>query len=163
MVLKHPFQKLVYVGRGEDKVLLAAAGPNINSFNLCNSTFTSSWPKSTGKQNEEQEEANGEDDDGQRPTKRQKVDADGDRASRESSESVNLVTERVERVKGERRKPKKVQETPPPNVSHLIATRDGSHVVAVTAEDKCVRVFQLQEGGRLLQLSERYAKMSLFQ
>ncbi|KAF2230764.1 hypothetical protein EV356DRAFT_508232 [Viridothelium virens] len=42
-----------------------------------------------------------------------------------------------------------------PNVIKLLCTRDEKNIVAVTAEDKCIRVFNLKENGKLEQLSER--------
>ncbi|KAJ4345790.1 tRNA (guanine-N(7)-)-methyltransferase non-catalytic subunit trm82 [Didymosphaeria variabile] len=44
---------------------------------------------------------------------------------------------------------------PKPNISHLKTTQDGQHLVAVTAEDKCIRVFQIDDQCRLEQLSQR--------
>jgi tRNA (guanine-N(7)-)-methyltransferase subunit TRM82 len=38
----------------------------------------------------------------------------------------------------------------------LAVSSDGNHIVAVTGEDKCLRVFEIEEGGNLKQLSERY-------
>jgi tRNA (guanine-N(7)-)-methyltransferase subunit TRM82 len=42
-----------------------------------------------------------------------------------------------------------------PNFSTLILSRNGQYLVAVTGEDKCVRVFETDSHGRLHQLSER--------
>ncbi|KAK0654456.1 tRNA (guanine-N(7)-)-methyltransferase non-catalytic subunit trm82 [Lasiodiplodia hormozganensis] len=42
-----------------------------------------------------------------------------------------------------------------PRIIKLVASRDGQHIVAVTGEDKCVRVFSLDPSGALKQLSER--------
>ncbi|KAL9093930.1 MAG: hypothetical protein Q9165_003853 [Trypethelium subeluteriae] len=42
-----------------------------------------------------------------------------------------------------------------PNVIKLLSTQDEKCIVAVTAEDKCIRVFNLEEDGKLEQLSER--------
>ncbi|KAF2442314.1 tRNA methyltransferas-like protein [Karstenula rhodostoma CBS 690.94] len=44
---------------------------------------------------------------------------------------------------------------PKPNLSHLKVTKDGTYLVAVTAEDKCIRVFQIGDQCRLEQLSQR--------
>jgi len=41
------------------------------------------------------------------------------------------------------------------NFSSLIISNDGQYLVGVTGEDKCVRVFQIDSGNSLLQLSER--------
>ena len=37
----------------------------------------------------------------------------------------------------------------------LVVSADGEYVIAVTAEDKCIRVFEVEENGSLKQLSER--------
>ncbi|KAL1603983.1 tRNA (guanine-N(7)-)-methyltransferase non-catalytic subunit trm82 [Paraconiothyrium brasiliense] len=44
---------------------------------------------------------------------------------------------------------------PKPNILHLKTTQDGQHLVVVTAEDKCIRVFQIDDQCRLKQLSQR--------
>lgn len=41
------------------------------------------------------------------------------------------------------------------NFTNLIVTSDGRHVVAVTGEDKCIRVFETTLASELRQLSER--------
>jgi tRNA (guanine-N(7)-)-methyltransferase subunit TRM82 len=38
----------------------------------------------------------------------------------------------------------------------LAVSSDGNYVVAVTGEDKCLRVFEIEDSGNLKQLSERY-------
>lgn len=47
------------------------------------------------------------------------------------------------------------QEGKSPNFSCLAITNDKTHLVAVTAEDKCIRVFSIDSGFQLHQLSER--------
>jgi tRNA (guanine-N(7)-)-methyltransferase subunit TRM82 len=158
----HPFQKLCYISQsGGDGLLLAAAGPQILSLDLTNGGILSRWPDDAPRSDEKpsyERSTNGEmlgrsvDDDP--PTKRRKTSPsqEEDQDSRESSISVEFVSERA---KGQRRKKKKVVKSPPPNVSHILSTGDGRHVVAVTAEDKCVRVFELVAAGFLKLLSER--------
>ena len=153
MAFKHPFQKIHHVRRREGGLLLAAAGPYLHSLDLKTGVLLSSWPAGKKERNGSVAAFNDRTDDDQRPAKKQKTETSGDEESDVSSDSVNLVTEGAPRVKGQRRKPKKV--SPPPNVSHLLATSSGSHVIAVTAEDKCVRVFELQGSGRLKSLTER--------
>jgi tRNA (guanine-N(7)-)-methyltransferase subunit TRM82 len=41
------------------------------------------------------------------------------------------------------------------NIPIVTGTASGEHIIALTAEDKCVRVFQLQEDGSFVQLSQR--------
>jgi tRNA (guanine-N(7)-)-methyltransferase subunit TRM82 len=55
---------------------------------------------------------------------------------------------------------KKVKLSEPPkqkkaNFTNLIVTSDGRHIVAVTGEDKCIRVFDTNFENQLRQLSER--------
>jgi hypothetical protein len=54
---------------------------------------------------------------------------------------------------------KRIKLSPPKeeksNFSCLVLSNDGQYLVAVTGEDKCVRVFQLDTQSRLQQLSER--------
>ena len=42
------------------------------------------------------------------------------------------------------------------DVTKLICTSNGSHVIAVTGEHKAIRVFQLGEDGILTQINERH-------
>ena len=112
---------------------------------------TSSWPSNNGafllsgdgKSNNDSNETgspvvNG-DNGWQPPSKRQKLAP----ALSESS-SAEIVVEKVESA-------------PPPHppVVKLAATRNGGYVVAVTGEDKCIRVLQMSANGSLTQLSER--------
>ncbi|KAF2754251.1 hypothetical protein EJ05DRAFT_504348 [Pseudovirgaria hyperparasitica] len=42
-----------------------------------------------------------------------------------------------------------------PKIINLVAVNDGAHLIAVTGEDKCIRVFGVDAEGRLSELSER--------
>lgn len=42
-----------------------------------------------------------------------------------------------------------------PNIIHMVVTASQNHVVVVTAEDKCLRVFEISPEGKLEQLSQR--------
>ena len=57
----------------------------------------------------------------------------------------------------------KTESAPPPHppVVRLAATRNGEYVVAVTGEDKCIRVLQMSANGSLTQLSERFVTCKL--
>ncbi|KAJ9614490.1 tRNA (guanine-N(7)-)-methyltransferase non-catalytic subunit trm82 [Cladophialophora chaetospira] len=140
-----PFQTLCCVQPVEDEqaFLLAASGPIITTFDLKHGSFLSRWPPSKDEihhiaTNEDEED---------RPAKRQKLDEDlpAELHREESEESIEIISERK---KGERRKPK-VESSTLPNVSHIIVTSDGKTVIAVTAEDKSVSVFDIQTGGVL--------------
>jgi hypothetical protein len=54
---------------------------------------------------------------------------------------------------------KRIKLSPPKeqksNFSCLVLSNDAQYLVAVTGEDKCVRVFQIDSQSRLQQLSER--------
>jgi tRNA (guanine-N(7)-)-methyltransferase subunit TRM82 len=161
----HPFQKLCYISQsGGNGLLLAAAGPQILSFDLTNGGILSRWPNDAARPNVRpgsEKSTNGDvlarsvDDDP--PTKRRKTSPsqEEEQDSRESSVSVKFVSERA---KGQRRKKKEVVQSPLPNVSHILSTADRRHVVVVTAEDKCIRVFELLAPGFLKLLSERQGR-----
>jgi len=112
------------------------------------------WPRDDGDESEEVEEEIED-----RPAKRLKFE-DGQNGSlrRQESEaseaSIEIKTEGRQRQKGERRKPK-IPDLTLPHVSHLITTSDGKHAIAITAEDKAVRVFNVSRNGRLRQVSSR--------
>lgn len=164
----HPFQKLCYVPQPDGiGLLLAANGPNILSVDLRKGLVASKWPDDTRRlpdvQDHEVSQAGGlggtsrEDDP---PSKRRKLSPfrQYEQASSESSVSIEFVSQRL---KGQRRKKKIDPEFALPNVSHLISTADGLHVIAVTAEDKCIRVFELDAVGSLKPLSERHGRICL--
>ena len=143
----HPFQKLCCVTRTvEGSLLLAAAGPNILTYDLKTRKLLSHAPPFYDAASEEDQDLNH----GPGPAKRRKLDHPN--LSQEASEeSVEIV---AERRKGERRRPK-LEESKLPNVSHLVAISDGRTVIAVTTEDKCISVFSLSNAGRLTVKSQR--------
>ncbi len=158
----HPFQKLCHIIQsGDSGLLLAAAGPYILSLDLKNGGVLLKWPNDVHESSERQAEEGsrngdfvGNTLDGHRPTKRRKLSfsqEEEEQDARQSSVSIEFVSERA---KGQRRK-KKIVKSSLPNVSHVLSTVDGRHVVAVTAEDKCIRVFELDSLGHLKLLSER--------
>ena len=157
MTTCHPFQKLCCTNRtGDSSFLLAATGPYILSLDLKNGGVLSKWPANTpGLEESSNGNVRGRDVDDDSPNKRRKISpSEGvdEQYSRESSVSIEIVSERA---KGQRRKKKKIVQSTLPNVSQIISTTDGRLVIAVTAEDKCIRVFELDSRGRLKPLSER--------
>lgn len=158
--MAHPFQKICYLGKNDRGLLLAAGGSHLYSFCPASGEMLSTWPSSSD--DGLSDVGNGvsvrTDHTGEPPSKKRRLSANGDAAqSSDSSVSVEIV---AERAKGQRRR-RKIVDSKLPNVSHLIATKDAKHVVAVTVEDKCIRVFELgrlTEGGqrgRLKLLSKR--------
>lgn len=153
----HPFQKLCYPNPSGDKsLLLAATGPYILSLDLQNGGVLSKWPADTqGLEESSNTNMNNSHADDESPNKRRKISPSeevDEQHSRESSVSIEFVSERA---KDQRRKKKKIVKSTLPNVSQIISTADGAHVIAVTAEDKCIRVYATEPLGRLKPLSER--------
>ena len=159
--MEHPVQKLCYLD-GSDDLYFAAAGPYIYSVSrekADETVIVSTWPGEDDDCFSEAENGLAASKDPVRPSKKRKL-SEGEAAS-ESSESSISVEIVAERAKGQRRKAKSVQ-SKLPNVSHLIAAKDRKHVIAVTAEDKCIRVLELtsvlesrHHRGRLKLLTQR--------
>jgi tRNA (guanine-N(7)-)-methyltransferase subunit TRM82 len=156
---EYPFQKLCYVEENTD-LLFAAAGPYIYSLSLASGDILSTWPPNAddGLSDAEDGMATQKHHIEEPPSKKRKLSTVGEAAeSSNSSTSVEIV---AERAKGQRRKAKTI-DSKLPNVSHLIAAKDQKHIIAVTSEDKCIRVFELGnipevgKTGKLKLLSER--------
>jgi len=150
----YPFQKLCRVQpvNNQQPFLVAASGPLIISFDLKDGSVLGRWPNqdSTAKD----ESPDGATENGNRANKRRKLDTDdSNHLSRQTSEdSIEIISERK---KGERRKPK-VETAQQPNISHLLATSDGTTLIAMMAEDKSVNVFEVQSECTLNIQSKRY-------
>ena len=157
-----PFQRLLYCSRARAdpgynlNVLLAASGPSIRTFNASDGTYISKWshlePESQPNENAHDRSAGSHagDDASEEPyTKRRKLENEG--KAEESEVSVEVV---VEEGSGKKKKRKR-KAFQIPSVVNLTATADGKHVVAVTGEDKSVRVLELLEDGSLKQISQR--------
>ena len=160
MSIEHPAQKLCYLERHPDQgsFLLAAVGPNIFSYSLQHSELVSIWPSEPKKGGTEDEVGNGkhpnDNDDGESRSKRCRTKyANSDQDSPDSPESVEIIAQRPQ---GHRRK-KKSTHTELANVSYILPTLDRQHVVSVTTDDKCIRLFHVNSKGRLSLVNERYA------
>lgn len=126
---QYPFQCIQFVERPQAKLLLASAGPRLYSYSAETGQRLASWPQDTGSSDQEP------------PEKKRKVStAEG--GSVEESETA----EKTEKSKA-----------PPAwsNIPIVTSTSNGEYVIAVTGEDKCIRVFQVQDDGSFQQLSER--------
>lgn len=152
----HPFQCLLWstlAAEGRPSFLLAASKSRLFVFSVADGKLLYTW-QSTQDQAEDSKSKDPFTDDPknrgsfERPPKRRKQ-ASSDRGS--ESSSTEIVTEDG---KSKARKSKK-PETAEPNVIKLIGTSDGQSIVAVTDEDKCVRVLRLDGNGKLQQLSKR--------
>lgn len=147
-MLLHPFQKLCHVkaSQKQHSTLLAASGSNIVIFDLANGSVLAIYQDANSALDDAEIEFS--------PAKRRKLD-NGDAESSYRDESEDSVEIVAERQKGERRKPKPAPSAIPPNISHLLATSDGRHVVTVTIEDKSINVFSLRPSGQLILKSSR--------
>lgn len=60
-------------------------------------------------------------------------------------------------VEGPPGKKRKIENGPTklPNVIKLVLSPDHKHAVAVTGDDKCIRVFEIASEGKLIELSQR--------
>ena len=162
-VMPHPYQCLLYCsrpGQAEAGILVASSGPYIHTFNVHNGTYLSTWPSGQELGKSSKDDAMAElgsgvsggtqthQENSQRPRKRQKLSPPRD----DSGSSAEIV---VNSGDAEDQNARLKQAIGPP-VIKLAGTSDGHHVVAVTGEDKCIKVFELPEDGCLIQLSERY-------
>ena len=153
---RHPFQKLCYP-KGSPEALLAASGPYIICQSLEGDGSVTRWPTSeddTDDLSDKEAQYGNGNGEGDRPAKRQRLSSNSDSlpSRQESEESVEIISERT---KGQRRKPKPVIESKLPDVSHMLSTAEGKHIIVVTADDKCIRVLERRKGGRLRSISER--------
>lgn len=132
----HPIQKLCYPKQASrpDSVL-AATGPYILSLSLDTGELLSKWPAPSGLHEAPSRGPVHRESDGEveeSAPKKRKLDS-------KKTESIGVL----------------------PKVSHLVSTRTGQYVVAVTADDKSVRVFELEASGVLKLLSARQVILCL--
>lgn len=159
----HPYQCLCYCQRAsqsEPGILVGASGCYIHTFSAQNGRYLSTWPsleifaqtqpagEETEKQSELLDRKCAPENDSTRPTKRQKVSLARDESGSSSAEIVVAG----DGGNGERMSPQVLPRSP---IIKLAGTSNGQKVVAVTGEDKCIRVFNLAADGTLTQLSER--------
>jgi tRNA (guanine-N(7)-)-methyltransferase subunit TRM82 len=165
MSIPHPFQCIQIAqppavdNRDDGMILIGAAGPRIFSFSLRHGNLLTEWPSedddedlsdgSAERAASTSEHANN----GEPPEKRRKVSSPNDKSESSSAEFV------LERPKGRRRR--RPGEPALPTVAKLAVTGDSKSLVAVTAEDKCLRVFEIGARGKLRQQSQRYELSNL--
>ena len=158
-----PFQCILVCSRSHcnrPSILLAASGTSIFSFDFSDGALTSVWPFSQtnttpssfvtariATQKEENSRSLERQPDKDRPSKRRRVSSPADGSDSTSAEILVEEADTIARTS---------KRTKASSITKLIATSDGQHVVAVTGEDKCIRVFELLADGALRQLSERY-------
>ena len=161
-MMQHPYQCLLYCSRSDHNeagVLVAASGPYIHTFSAQHGTHLSTWPsnqdfkqstqkaKGTEAGSELIEDQSSSHEDSHRPQKRRKLSPPRD----DSGSSAEIVVNGGN-ANGQNSNLKQASNPP---VIKLAGTSTGQYVVAVTGEDKCLRVFELSENGCLKPLSER--------
>ncbi len=149
-----PFQSLLYCSRSANQksdVFLAASGCYILSFDVDTGSLLSTWPSPPRPSEAVSIDLNHCEETGsERQAKRRKVALPRDASGSDSAEIVvennRLDIESIPFTDGGSSS----------NVPKIISSADNKYTVAVTAEDKSIRVFQLSDTGNLLQISIRY-------
>lgn len=147
-----PYQCLLYCsssGNQKRDILLAASGCYILSFDVQTGSLLSTWPSSPKDASRETNVGDSDNVDSERQIKRQKISFSQEASN---SDSADIVVENNLDVATNASK----KAGPTANVVKLISTSDCKHVIAVTAEDKSIRIFELIDDGSLAQVSERY-------
>lgn len=132
---QHPFQCLEYVKRqseGQQDLMIATAGHHLFSYAASNGQRLHVWPQ---KVNEPASTS-----DSQVPPEKRRKLSPG-----------------LEQKDGNNSQQKGNNDSTPAwsNIPILVVTQDNKHIVAVTAEDKCIRVFNLSDDGEFQELSSR--------
>ena len=127
---QHPFHCVQYVERQPTGLLIGSAGQKIYSYAASTGQRLDVWPRNVDSVHSESKEAAVPTSEEQAPPeKRRRLSAEPDTAK---SDKPTWST-----------------------IPILKVSVDGTYVVAVTAEDKCIRVLQLGQDGTLQQLSSR--------
>lgn len=158
----HPYQCLLCCKLPDEPqtaIIVAASGPFIHMFSACDGNLMSTWPQQNSTENSNQKPEIGKDGSvadsttavnvtvAERPPKRRKVSASRD----DSSSSTDIIVE-----EGNNNVESSLMKQPSSSpIVNLACTSSGKNVVAVTGEDKCIRVFELTASGTMNQLSER--------
>ncbi len=160
--MSHPYQCLLHCSRPHlllKNVIVAASGPCLHTFNASDGEHLSTWPPiekdgitdrtepSQKIDDNENTVLSTDHDSSQRPPKRRKLSS----AREDSGSSTEIV---VENGNGSF-EPPKIKQCPSTAIIKLVCDSTGRHVVAVTGDDKAIRVFGLSAEGHLSQFSER--------
>lgn len=137
---QHPFQCLQLIERqstGSQDLLIASAGPSVYSYAAGSGQRLAIWPQNIESVNKENLKTEPEStSENQPPEKRRKVSPARNEES-EDSKSTGQV------------------QVTWSTVPLLVPSSDGKYVVALTGEDKTIRVLKVEEDGTLQQLSAR--------
>lgn len=154
-----PFRSLHYCFRSASQnsdVLLAASGCSILSFDVDSGSLLSTWPSPRLSEALSTDTDDCGETESERQAKRQKLALPRDVSGSDSAEIVvenKLDTEPIPITDG----------LPSSHVVKIVSSADSKYIVAATAEDKSIRVFELLDAGNLLQISVRYGRPGNFQ
>ncbi|WEW58272.1 tRNA (guanine-N(7)-)-methyltransferase non-catalytic subunit trm82 [Emydomyces testavorans] len=150
---RYPIQRIRHFICQERRLLAATAGPGIQIFDAGTGVQLSSWPPSANALALEPRISpdQGLDDDacGEPAGKRRKLSppfTEGEEAQVEKGVALKSTPS------GKSRSSRRIWFTIP----ILIVSGTGDHIIAVTGEDKCLRVFEIKPDGAFTQLSERF-------
>ncbi|KAI2640529.1 hypothetical protein GGS26DRAFT_586532 [Hypomontagnella submonticulosa] len=155
-----PYQCVTRLGQGS--ILCAAKGTSIHTFDLdAGPSFLSSWTHPRAKQagdsgpQETNNEVN-EQESGQPPSKKRKLDSDKkSNGEGETNKADTGVADAAANGKKQKKARPSYQQQELPFVVLLASTEDGSHLVAVTSQDKSIWVFEHDGKGGLKELGQR--------
>ncbi|KAG5206088.1 tRNA (guanine-N(7)-)-methyltransferase non-catalytic subunit TRM82 [Trichophyton interdigitale] len=143
MALRQPIQRIAQLRRAQRDIFVAAAGPNLYTFDAQDGAQLDVWPAPAA----DQHSLAGEN----QPLT--KDESTPDRAGTPPPEKKRKLSPTSNAVKDESNTQK--ASTTWTTIPLLLCTPSGEHVIAVTAEDKCLRVFAIGIDGTLKQQSER--------
>ena len=151
--MRHPFQCIVLAATQKAYILVAAAGSSISTYRLDDGAQLATWFLPWGARNEHREKLRKDTrpisqrskDHTEPPDKRRKLSDREENSDRLAKGTAVDIPKRVT-------SPSSVSK---PAVTQLAITSDAKYVIAVTGDDKRIRVFDLLEDGTLLQRSER--------
>jgi tRNA (guanine-N(7)-)-methyltransferase subunit TRM82 len=135
---QHPFQCIQFVEKkreGSQKLLIASAGASLYCYAAETGQRLSSWPQDVDASNANNSGAETGSEDQGPPEKKRKVSPSAEELAKDSKAAVKAPTWSI--------------------IPILVASSNGDYLIALTAEDKCIRVFQLKDDGTFEQLSER--------
>lgn len=136
---QHPFQSLKLVKRqsqGLPNVLVASAGSYIYSYAAESGQRLAVWPQHVETSRGATSAPTSTSEDQAPPEKRIRLSSPENDSEQKPAATTDGPTTWT-------------------NIPMVLATSDGKHVVALTAEDKCIRVFSLTEDGHFKELSSR--------
>ena len=137
---QHPILCLQHVKRpsqGLSDLLVASAGRHIYSYATANGQRLDVWPKNVDPSSEPDASATSTSEGQARPEKRRKISSSED----QTAETPAPTTKSAKQAWT--------------NIPLLVVSADGKYLVAVTAEDKAIRVLEIDADGHLRELSAR--------